>query len=52
MAQVKILKTVCNGNTMHHAGQSYYLPKDLEKYYLEKKIAVKVEAFPSTCNIS
>lgn len=44
MAQVKILKTVCNGNTMHHAGQSYYLPKDLEKYYLEKKIAVKVEA--------
>jgi hypothetical protein len=44
MAQVKILKTVCNGNTMHYAGQSYYLPKDLEKYYLEKKIGVMVEA--------
>jgi hypothetical protein len=44
MAQVKILKTVCNGNTMHIAGQSYYLPKDLEKYYLEKKIGVMVEA--------
>jgi len=44
MAQVKILKTVCNGKTMHIAGESYYLPKDIEKYYLEKKIGVKVEA--------
>jgi hypothetical protein len=44
MAQVKILKTVCNGKTMHIAGESYYLPKDLEKYYLEKKIGVMVEA--------
>ncbi len=44
MAQIKILKTVCNGSTMHIAGQSYYLPKDLEKYYLEKKIGVMVEA--------
>ena len=44
MAQIKILKTVCNGITMHIAGQSYYLPKDLEKYYLEKKIGVMVEA--------
>jgi hypothetical protein len=44
MAQIKIIKTVLNGNTMHIAGQSYYLPKDLEKYYLEKKIGVMVEA--------
>jgi hypothetical protein len=44
MAQIKILKTVCNGKTMHIAGESYYLPKDLEKYYLEKKIGVMVEA--------
>jgi hypothetical protein len=44
MAQVKILKTVLNGGTMHIAGESYYLPKDLEKYYLEKKIGVMVEA--------
>ena len=44
MAQIKIIKTVCNGKTMHIAGQSYYLPKDLEKYYLEKKIGVMVEA--------
>jgi hypothetical protein len=44
MAQIKIIKTVCNGKTMHIAGESYYLPKDLEKYYLEKKIGVMVEA--------
>ena len=44
MTQIKILKTVCNGKTMHIAGESYYLPKDLEKYYLEKKIGVMVEA--------
>ena len=44
MAQVKIIKTVCNGKNMHIAGESYYLPKDLEKYYLEKKIGVMVEA--------
>jgi hypothetical protein len=44
MAQVKIIKTVYSGNIMHMAGQSYYLPKDLEKYYLEKKIGVMVEA--------
>jgi hypothetical protein len=44
MAQIKIIKTVCDGKTMHIAGQSYYLPKDLEKYYLEKKIGVMVEA--------
>jgi hypothetical protein len=44
MAQIKIIKTVLNGGTMHIAGQSYYLPKDLEKYYLEKKIGVMVEA--------
>jgi hypothetical protein len=44
MAQIKIIKTVCNGSTMHIAGNSYYLPKDLEKYYLEKKIGVMVEA--------
>ena len=36
MAQIKIIKTVLNGNTMHMTGESYYLPKDLEKYYLEK----------------
>jgi len=44
MAQIKIIKTVLNGNTMHMTGESYYLPKDLEKYYLEKKIGVMVEA--------
>jgi hypothetical protein len=44
MAQIKIIKTVLNGGTMHIAGESYYLPKDLEKYYLEKKIGVMVEA--------
>ena len=44
MAQIKILKTVCNGKTMHIAGESYYLPKDLEKYYLDKKIGVMVQA--------
>ena len=44
MAQIKIIKTVLNGCTMHIAGESYYLPKDLEKYYLEKKIGVMVEA--------
>lgn len=44
MAQIKIIKTVCNGKTMHIAGESYYLPKDLEKYYLDKKIGVMVEA--------
>ena len=44
MAQIKIIKTVCNGKTMHIAGESYYLPKDLEKYYLEKKIGVMVQA--------
>ena len=43
MAQIKIIKTVLNGGTMHIAGESYYLPKDLEKYYLEKKIGVMVE---------
>ncbi len=43
MAQIKIIKTVCNGKTMHIAGESYYLPKDLEKYYLEKKIGVMAE---------
>ena len=44
MAQIKIIKTVLSGNIMHIAGESYYLPKDLEKYYLEKKIGVMVEA--------
>lgn len=44
MAQIKIIKTVLNAGTMHIAGESYYLPKDLEKYYLEKKIGVMVEA--------
>ena len=44
MAQIKILKTVCNGKTMHIAGESYYLPKDLEKYYLDKKIGVIMQA--------
>lgn len=44
MAQIKIIKTVYNGNTMHIAGESYYLPKDLEKYYLDKKIGVMVQA--------
>ena len=44
MAQVKIIKTVYSGNIMHIAGQCYYLPKDLEKYYIEKKIGVMVEA--------
>jgi hypothetical protein len=44
MAQIKIIKTVLNGGTMHIAGESYYLSKDLEKYYLEKKIGVMVEA--------
>lgn len=44
MAQIKIIKTVCNGKTMHIAGESYYLPKDLEKYYLDKKIGVMVQA--------
>jgi hypothetical protein len=44
MAQIKIIKTVLNGGTMHIAGESYYLPKDLEKYYLDKKIGVMVEA--------
>ena len=44
MAQIKIIKTVCNGKTMHISGESYYLPKDLEKYYLDKKIGVMVEA--------
>lgn len=44
MAQIKIIKTVLNAGTMHIAGESYYLPKDLEKYYLEKKIGIMVEA--------
>ena len=44
MAQIRIIKTVCNGKTMHIAGESYYLPKDLEKYYLDKKIGVMVKA--------
>lgn len=44
MAQIKIIKTVLSGNIMHIAGESYYLPKDLEKYYLDKKIGVMVEA--------
>lgn len=44
MALIKIIKTVLNGNIMHYEGQSYDLPKDLEKYYIEKKIGVMVEA--------
>jgi hypothetical protein len=52
MAQIKIIKTVYNGNTMHIAGQSYYLPKDLEKYYIEKKIGVIMEAEKKEVKIS
>jgi hypothetical protein len=51
MAQIKIIKTVLNGGTMHIAGESYYLPKDLEKYYLEKKIGVMVKAETKECII-
>jgi len=43
MGNVKMIETVCHGNTMHYAGSVVNLSNELEKYYIDSKLGVKVE---------
>jgi hypothetical protein len=43
MGNIKMIETVCHGNTMHYAGTIVNLSNELEKHYLDNKLGVKVE---------
>lgn len=43
MGNIKMIETVCHGNTMHYAGTTVSLSNELEKHYLDNKLGVKVE---------
>jgi hypothetical protein len=43
MGELKMIETVCHGNTMHYAGSIVHLSNELEKYYIDNKLGIKVE---------
>jgi hypothetical protein len=43
MGELKMIETVCHGNTMHYAGSIVNLSNELEKYYIDNKLGIKVE---------